>query len=82
MKPPWIQCPSCMGHGQIPLSRSMLTTLEAVKKGYNQTAIEILERIRPMENIKISAIHNRLVFLERNGLVKRVKKVGTCWRWV
>ena len=82
MKRPNIQCPQCMGHGEIPLSASMLSTLNFVKQHHCKrgiTAQEIHQDCK--DRIGITAINNRLVFLEKAGLVRRDEKFGKNWLW-
>lgn len=75
-----VRCETCSGSGERKLSVTELDTYNAVGPDWC-TAAEIGKRIRYPRNIPHPALCNRLVRLERLGLVERRPLTGKVYEW-
>lgn len=84
MKRQWVQCPQCLGRGEIPMPATLQDTLEIVtrspKINAGLSAYEVHCQSKDSASVKLSAINNRLVKLETLGYVTRTKK-GKTFYW-
>jgi len=76
----WIQCPKCVGHGQIPLSPVLATTLSQVARHKEISTIDLVAKLSLKEKIEPTALNNRLVALFEMGFVDR-RHQGRSWIW-
>lgn len=74
MKPILVRCSCCGGTGKQRLTRVLAETLAAIRPHVEVTAAEIMGRIA--DQLGHPAINNRLVTLEKLGLIVRVRKIG------
>ena len=86
MKRPYIQCPQCLGHGEIPMPDGLADVLDIVRqhmKGVDNgvKSDEVQAICKDSKTVKLTAINNRLTHLERLGFIKRISKEGKWWRW-
>lgn len=66
---PQIKCPQCEGRGTVDIGDAMSATLAVVPVNRPVTAEEVHSSLR--ENIGVTAVSNRLVYLYKLGLVDR-----------
>jgi len=71
-----IQCPQCKGSGIIPMPLALTDTLQVLlraRKNFKEgiSADEVHAICADSKYIKVTAVNNRLVKLERLGLVTR-----------
>jgi hypothetical protein len=77
-KPTYIQCPHCLGHGEIPLADIYVDVLIVVRSHAEIETLDVLEKLD--EKINPSALCNRLYRLMELGFVTR-RRHGKCWVW-
>lgn len=77
MKPPLITCACCDGTGKHALQPDHWRTLKRLRSQNMLTSILNLQE----EGVTRNAINNRLVFLESQGLIRRVGKSGKFILW-
>jgi hypothetical protein len=80
MKHPAIKCPQCKGTGEIPLSEPLADVLAIVHANPGITASDVYNSCGDWKEVKVTAINNRLVDLERLGFISRVRS-GKEFRW-
>lgn len=82
-KLPWIQCPQCKGHGEIPLPLILSEVLHIVQRHSKRGSITVEQVYAELKQpgIGTTAINNRMTALERAGFVRRSGKIGKCWQW-
>jgi DNA-binding MarR family transcriptional regulator len=77
MKPPLIKCECCNGTGKHELSADHWRTLQMIPYAPASTSRLMLDETGVTPN----AINNRLIYLERAGLIRRVGKDGKFILW-
>lgn len=84
MKKIWIQCPQCLGHGEVPMPSGLLDALQIVQKHGKGgiTAAEIHALCGDFDRVKVTAINNRLTKLQELKLVKQSEKKGKYLIWI
>ncbi len=75
-----VPCESCGGCGDRELSNHEADTLAAISDGWRLTA-EIAPLITVPPDIKLPALANRLVKLEKMGLAQRRAVDGSHFEW-
>lgn len=76
MKQPLIRCPNCKGTGKSHLDPCLAYTLADVRRSKKPVTTADLG-----SEVPATTLANRLVILERHGLVERVGKAGKNILW-
>jgi hypothetical protein len=83
----WIECPTCSGHGEIPLPEILAKPLEVIGRHDGIDTLSLLLEYGFAyggedygEAIKPTAMNNRLVRLLEYGFVTRTRR-GKLWVW-
>ena len=65
---PLVKCGHCDGTGEVPMPLALLRVLEAVREG-NTTANKVYQHLQGGEDVKQTAINNRLEYLRQMGFL-------------
>lgn len=76
IQPPHVHCRRCNGTGRAPLTPDLWRTLKLLRKLGRGLACDMQEK-----GVISTAINNRLVALEAQGLAKRAGKTGKWIEW-
>jgi len=75
--PVFVSCACCLGTGRMPLGRALAVTLGVLTDAGPMTTVDLLDELhRGGSRVTHSALCNRLVALERLGLVSRGQTDG------